>query len=241
MVLRVPEFGHRVFLALFFTSGDIMRVRPPRLSFHRRFSPSARDQARISGIVEDSPTVAECAPLREPTIARNYAEALFEAGERTRQTERFAELIEAVATAIESDATVRAALESPRVPKATKQQILARALRGHAPETFVRFVTAVIKRGRQSVLPSIRAAYLELVDQKLNRIHCGVMVARQPDPTLAKEIQRRLSKVVGKEVIPHFRQEPGILGGVIVRVGDQIMDGSLRRKMVALRRQMLKG
>lgn len=179
--------------------------------------------------------------MREPTIARNYAEALFAAGERAGAglTETFVVLLEGVAGAIEADERVRLALESPRVPKPVKQRIVERALARRAPEQFIRFLTAVIRRGRQGLIPAISREYQALVDIKLNRVHAGVTVARAPDQKLAAEIQRRLSEITGKEVVPHFRENPRILGGAIVRIGDRIMDGSLRRKLMALRRQML--
>ena len=177
--------------------------------------------------------------MREPTIARNYAEALFESGERSKQSQRYADLIEAVAGAIDADPRVRTVLESPRVTKAQKREILAKALKGHAPEPFVRFLGAVVKRGRQGMFSAIAHEYLGLVDVKMNRIHAGVVVARKPDDKLQKEIAERLSRIVGKTVVAHFRHDPGILGGVIVRMGDRVMDGSVRRKMLILRRKML--
>ena len=177
--------------------------------------------------------------MREPTIARNYAEALFESGERSKQAERYADLIEAVAGAIAADDRVRTVLESPRVTKAQKREILSKSLSGHAPETFVRFLGAVVKRGRQGIFAAIAQEYLALVDIKMNRVHAGVTVARKPDEALQKDIASRLSRIVGKTVVPHFREDPGILGGVIVRMGDRVMDGSLRRKMQVLRRKML--
>ena len=177
--------------------------------------------------------------MREPTIARNYAQALFEAGERSGETERFATLIEAVAGAIEGDDRIRVALDSPRVSKAVKQRVLYQALVRRAPETFIRFLGAVVKRGRQGIVGSINQEYHALLDLKLNRVHAGVILAREPDKRLLEEIQRRLSAAVGKEVIPHVRDDPKILGGIVVRIGDRVMDGSVRRKMMQLRKQML--
>ncbi len=177
--------------------------------------------------------------MREPTIAKNYAEALFEAGEHSKQTQLFADLIDAVAGAIDADLRVRTVLESPQVTKAQKRQILAKALSGHAPDAFINFLGAVVKRGRQGMFSGIAREYLALVDVKLNRVHAGVVVARAPDEKLQREIVARLSQIVGKTVVPHFRQDPAILGGVIVRMGDRVMDGSVRRKMLLLRRRML--
>ena len=177
--------------------------------------------------------------MREPTVARNYAEALFEAGERAGETERFAALLEAVAGAIEGDERIRVVLDSPQVPKETKQRLLAEALRKRAPEAFIRFLGAVVRRGRQGLIPGINVAYHELLDEKLRRVHAGVVLARKPDRRLLNEIARRLSAAVRKEVILHVREDPRIVGGVIVRIGDRVMDGSLRHKMLQLRKQML--
>ncbi len=177
--------------------------------------------------------------MREPTIARNYAEALFESGERSGATAQYINLIESVAGAIEADERIRVTLESPQVSKPVKQRILGDALKGKAPEPFIRFLSAVIKRGRQGMIGAISREYLALVDVKMNRVHASVTVARKPDEALQKDIADRLSKLVGKTIVPHFRHDPAIIGGVLVRIGDQVMDGSVRRKMITLRKKML--
>jgi len=177
--------------------------------------------------------------VRESTIARNYAEALFEAGERSGKTEQFADLIEAVAGAVDADEHIRIVLESPRVAKTQKQELLARALTGRAPEAFIKFLAAVVRRGRQGILAAIAVEYLALVDTKFNRVHAGVTVAREPDQALQEAIRARLSSVLGQEVLPHFRHDPSIIGGVIVRIGDRVMDGSIRRRVLALRNSMM--
>jgi F-type H+-transporting ATPase subunit delta len=179
--------------------------------------------------------------VREATIARNYAEALFQLGERTNESERFGDLIEGVGGAIEADESIRVVLESPNVTKAAKQELLARALKNRAPDSFIRFLKAVIKRGRQGIIPAIARQYLELLDVKFDRVHASVAMARTPDQALREAVRKSLSEVLGKEVIAHYREDPGILGGVIVRIGDRVMDGSLRRRLKILRRQMLAG
>lgn len=177
--------------------------------------------------------------MREQTIARNYAEALFVSGERTGSTDLYANLLEAVAGAIEADEKIRDFLESPRVPKAQKEEVLAKALKAHAPEQFVKFLGAVVKRGRQAIFPAIAKQFMALVDKKFNRVHAGVTLAREPDMALQQAVKQSLGQVLEMEVIPHFRTDPAILGGLVVRVGDRIMDGSVRRRMATLRRKLL--
>jgi F-type H+-transporting ATPase subunit delta len=176
--------------------------------------------------------------LRPVTIARNYAEALFALGEQSGQTERFADLIDAVAAAVETTPEVQAVLMSPRVPKAEKGRILAGALKD-APREFVLFLQAVVKRGRQQLLREIADGYLALLDLKLNRVRVGVTLARSPNDELKRTIQESLSRQLGKQAIPSFSTDPAILGGAVVRVGERIYDGSVRRRMARLRRHLV--
>jgi len=99
----------------------------------------------------------------------------------------------------------------------------------------------VVRRGRQGLLAEISQEYQGLVDLRLNRVHAGVTLARDPDDRLEGEIAERLSAVLHKEVRTHFRTDGGILGGIVVRIGDRIYDGSLKRKLAVLRRRMLTG
>jgi F-type H+-transporting ATPase subunit delta len=179
--------------------------------------------------------------VKASTIARNYAEALFAAGEAQDDTERFGALMDAVAGAVAADERIAIALESPRVAKRVKAQLLADALEGVAAPEFIRFLQAVVKRGRQGLWGDIAREYQGLVDIKLNRVHAGVTLAEEPDARLRKQVTDRLAATLRKDVRTHFRADPRILGGVIVRVGDRIYDGSLRRKLAVLKRRMLTG
>lgn len=179
--------------------------------------------------------------MKPATIARNYAEALLLAAEASGDVGLHGELIDAVAGAISADARIALVLASPRVSKRVKGELLAAALEGRAPVEFVRFLQAVVRRGRQGLIPDIAREYQDLVDLKLNRVHAGVTLSVEPDGRLREDIVRRLTAVLGKEVRGHFRADPRILGGVVVRVGDRIYDGSLRRRLNTLRRRMLAG
>jgi len=179
--------------------------------------------------------------VKSITIARNYAEALLLAAEPEGEVEHYGRLIDAVAGAMRTDERIAVALESPRVAKAAKARLLENALRGTAPQRFIRFLQAVVRRGRQALIGEIAQEYHALVDLKLNRVHAGVTLAVESDAPLEQQIADRLTRALGKEVRAHFRADPAILGGVVVRVGDRIFDGSLRRRLNALRRKMLGG
>jgi len=173
--------------------------------------------------------------VKSITIARNYAEALFAAGDK------FGGALDAVAGAIQADERIAVTLDSPRVSKAAKAKLLERALKGEVPPEFIRFLQAVVRRGRQGLLTEIAQEYQVLLDQKLNRVHAGVTLTQDPDARTEKQVVERLAKALGREVRAYFRADPRILGGVVVRVGDRIYDGSVRRRLTALQRRMLTG
>ena len=178
--------------------------------------------------------------MRSGIIARNYAEALFDLGESSGRADRYAELIDAVAGAVETTPQVQAVLMSPRVPKSKKARLLGDALEG-APRELVLFLQALVKRGRQRHLRDIATEYQALLDIKHNRVRAGVTLARPANESLQRDIQAALSRRLGKEVLAAFHVDPEILGGTVVRVGERIHDGSVRRRMTKLRRHLLSG
>src|SRR5204862_173152 len=126
----------------------------------RRGVEAARGAARQRGQPppgDGIPGDARGATVKSVTIARNYAQALFLAAEAhgADTAERYGRLMEAVAGAVAADERIAMVLESPRVAKATKGQLLARALGGVAPAEFVRSLQAVVRRGRQGLLSEI--------------------------------------------------------------------------------------
>jgi len=176
--------------------------------------------------------------LRAETVARNYAETLFELGEKSGNTDRYVDLIDAVAAALETTPRLEVVLMSPRVSKTEKARLFSAAL-PNAPREFVLFLQALVRRGRQQLMREIANQYLALLDQKLDRVRAGVTLARNPDEKLKRAIVDALTRQLGKEVIPAFSVEPEILGGAIVRVGERVLDGSVRGRMTKQSRQLL--
>ena len=177
--------------------------------------------------------------MRSTTIARNYAEALLELAKRAGDLRGWGTLIQSIADAMGRDQTLRAFLETPRIDAATRNGVLRKALADRAPSTFVRFVESVVNHRRQMLIPEIAQEYMDLVDAAENRMHAKVTVAREVDDKTRQMIADRLSKVFDKTVVPHVTVDNRILGGLIVRAGDTVMDGSVRRKLGTLRSRML--
>lgn len=177
--------------------------------------------------------------MREQTVARNYAAALFELARKDEGLERYQDGIETVARLLDENPRFRTFLETPRIPTADKKQVIRKTFGAALPRPLVNFLLVVLDKRRQKLVREIAREFDDLVDAHLNRVHAEVTVARPLDEPGLKLVGDRLTALLGRTAIPHVRVKPEILGGVVVRAGDTIYDGSLRRRLDGMRRQLL--
>ena len=177
--------------------------------------------------------------MNESTIGRNYAEALLALARKSGDVEEWGKLLDAIATAMREDQTLRTFLESPKLAATHKIEILEKAFGRRVPKLFLRYIETVIHKRRQMLIPVIATEYQALIDESENRLHANVTVAREPAEPEKDALARQLTRLFGKRVIPHISHNPAILGGVIVRVGDTVMDGSVRKRLSLLKQRML--
>jgi F-type H+-transporting ATPase subunit delta len=179
--------------------------------------------------------------MRDTTIARNYAEALLALAQRADALAGYGTMIAAVADAMERDEALRRFLDSPRISADERSALLARAFQDRMPRLFVRYLQALVHNRRQMLIPAIAVEYSNLVDEVEGRIHAQVTVAKEPTDADRQTIAVQLTHALGKQVVPHLAVNPAILGGLVVRVGDRVMDGSVRRRLSTLRRRLSAG
>ena len=162
--------------------------------------------------------------MRASTVARSYAEALFELGTRTGRHQEFAASILAFEVLLASDARIRKFLFTPQLDAATKKAALRTALSGRVHPLFLNFLMIVLDKRRQRVLPEIGEGYRALLDEHLGLLNVQVTLAHEPDERAEEEITAELSRILGRKVIPHIHVDDGILGGIVVRWGDRLME-----------------
>ena len=177
--------------------------------------------------------------MRETTIARNYAEALLALARKAGDLQAWGRMIDDVANAVERDDRLRHFLEAPQISADQKNTVLAKAFEDRAPRLFLRYLQRLVMNRRQMLIPEIANEYRDLVDQVEGRVHAQVTVAKPVDDEERAVISRYLSNTLGKPVVPQVRVNPNLVGGIIVRIGDRVMDGSVRRRIGLLRSRMV--
>lgn len=177
--------------------------------------------------------------MRDETVARSYAETLFELADRNGAVEEYGEAMETVARVIEENEQFRLFLETPRIDDADKKDVVRRVFGEKMPKHVVNFILVTIDKRRQRLLREISTQYHALLDERMGREHVQVSVARPVDDATREMIAEKLSAALGKKAIPHIRVRPEIIGGLVVRTGDTIYDGSVRRRLDGMRRRLL--
>jgi F-type H+-transporting ATPase subunit delta len=177
--------------------------------------------------------------MNDATIGRNYAETLMVLAKRTGDEERWGSLIEDLGAAMRENHTLKTFLESPKIAASRKIEIVEKAFGTRVPPLFLKFVETVIAKRRQMLIPAIAIEYRALIDESEDRVHANVTLAREPGEADRDALGQQLSRLFGKRVVPHISLNPAILGGLIVKVGDTVMDGSVRRRLATLRSRMI--
>jgi F-type H+-transporting ATPase subunit delta len=179
-----------------------------------------------------------------PTIiARNYAETLLALARREggdQAVDTYGSALEEVAELLRREPRIREFLETPRVSTDDRKRAIRATFGGRVPEPFLRFLLVVLDKRRQALLGEIAQEYTALVDALRGRVRARITLAREGDAALREEIVRSLEQRLGKTVVATFASDPALIGGVVIRVGDQLYDGSLRRRIGGLRRRMMK-
>jgi F-type H+-transporting ATPase subunit delta len=169
---------------------------------------------------------------RASILARRYAEAYFalaqEADDITGWREQLAAVVEVL-----SDAAVSEALANPRTSLAERVRQGMNLLKGASPEAR-NLARLLIERRRVGIAREILNHYDALADKASGVVRVEVTTAVPADATLEKHIRDALSKQLGSDVQTTVRSDPSIVGGLVIRIGDRVIDDSLRTHLQQL-------
>ena len=177
--------------------------------------------------------------MTNETIARNYAATLFELAQKHEGLEAFTGGVDMVVDLLDQNPAFRTFLETPRIADRDKKALLKKVLGGALPSSLLNFLLVTVDKRRQRLLGLIGQEFHALLDEHFGRAHVTVTLAKKLDAEAMEDLSRRLSGLLGKEAIPHVRVKPAILGGVHLKTGDTVYDGTLRRRIKQLRQQLV--
>jgi F-type H+-transporting ATPase subunit delta len=174
------------------------------------------------------------------SVSRRYARALFSIGVDRGNFEQLGKELDAFADLWAGSAELREALANPVFKAAEKRAVLQSLLPRVAPNGDVqKFILLLLDRRRLQAVPTIARAYREMTDLHTGRVRAHVTSAQPLGPTELNRIRDSLARRTGKHVVLEASVDPALLGGVVARVGDLVLDGSVRTLLGTLRDKLL--
>ncbi|MDQ6642868.1 MAG: ATP synthase F1 subunit delta [Chloroflexota bacterium] len=173
-------------------------------------------------------------------IARRYAGAIFEIGLRQNKLDRTLEDVKEIAQVF-ANRKLAYLLREPKIPAQRKETAIHRALVGRVLPSSLNLALLVVQRGLTDLMPNIGTELEKLVLNYKNQAIAQVTTATKLDDAQMNLIKQALERRTGKTILVETKVQPEILGGVITRIGDQVIDGSIRYRLSALRQQLLSG
>lgn len=177
---------------------------------------------------------------RRDSGARRYAEAAFEVGLRDGTVEQWRAELDA-ATAVIGDERAIVALSNPAIPLNQRSDAITGLLKGTASVPVQNLIQLLLRRGRIEELPRVAAEFRRLDDRRNGITHATATSAAPLTPDEVRALTQRLEQSTGGTIALDVQVDPSLLGGLVVRVGDRLIDGSVRGRLERLRNQLISG
>jgi len=174
-------------------------------------------------------------------IALKYAKGLFTAAKELNKTKEFGEELNQIKDLLISMPEVLSALQNPIYPPDLKMEIIEEILKVMKVDPEIeRFLKLLVERRRIQYIREIVTMYQELLDEELNIARGEVITAYPLSEEEKKELEEVLKNYLKKEVILESKVDEGIIGGIKIRIGDLIFDGTLKTQLNKMK-EIIKG
>ena len=167
------------------------------------------------------------------TLARPYAEAVYRLAHAGKSLKAWSEMLQ-LAAAVAVDPQVTALIDNPRVPRERFVAFFLDTCGKRLDKDAANFIRLLSENHRLVLLPEIAALYEALRAQAEGRVEAEVVSASEVTAAQLKDIAAALKKRLGRDIDLSTRIDPALIGGIVIRAGDLVIDGSVQGKLRAL-------
>ncbi len=171
-------------------------------------------------------------------VVRGYAEALFRVVRAEGQLDRVEDELFRFGKVLEANYELKQALSDQSLDKAQRTKILEELLADKVSPHTLSLLSFVVEQGRGRQLPQILEELSALAAEARNTVVAEVRSAIPLERTQREELERALSKATGKNVEVKVLVDPSVIGGVVAKIGDTVIDGTVRRRLEQLKEQV---
>jgi len=169
--------------------------------------------------------------MSQSTVARRYATALYEEADDSGVLEEVDEDVLMLRETLESNDELSRFFDSPVIPKGKKEDVIQSLLGDRVNALVVRFLRLLVQKDRETMTKAILDQYQGLRDEQRGIVDAHVTVAHPLSEDDREAVVDTLEAQTGKTVRLHLKEDPDLIGGLVIRIGDHVFDGSVQNKL----------
>ena len=180
--------------------------------------------------------------MKNLAVSRRYAKALILIGQEDGQAELYSEELEALVGLFDNQEGFEKTLINPLINKNNRKKVLEAVLAATDLSAVMKsFLILLFDKGRIGFLRDIAAYYRDMADELKGVVKASVTSATELSAEAVEKIKESLSKKTGKTIVLNVQQDPGLIGGVVTKIGDLVLDGSVKTQLINMRETLKKG
>jgi len=180
--------------------------------------------------------------VKNLSIARRYAKALLLIGKEDGKADTYKEELGSFASLISKEKSLEKAITNPLYDTAARKKVLQSVIKKlKLSGTMKTFLLLLFDKGRIGFLQSISELYRKLADELKGVVRATLTSAAVLSEESAEKIRAALSKMTGKEVSLTVEHDPSLIGGIVTRIGDLVLDGSIKTQLLNMRESLKRG
>ena len=180
--------------------------------------------------------------MRSSAIARRYAKALILIGKEDGNAETYREELDTIVGLMDKEPTLEQAVSNPLYNAASRRNVLLAVIEKLSVSKVIKsFVLLLFDKGRVGFLRDIGRNYSVFADELKGIVRADLTTAADLTEETLDQIRNSLSKMTGKDVFLETRTDAGLIGGIVTRIGDLVLDGSIRTQLQNMRESLKRG
>ena len=180
--------------------------------------------------------------MKNLTVARRYAKALLIIGKEDGQAETYSEELNAFSGLIASEKALEQAITNPLYDALSRKKVLLAIIdKVDISKVMESFLLLLFDKGRIGFLSDINEFYQKLADELKGIARASLVSATEISSETIEKIRTTLSKRTGKDIILKVEHDPGLIGGIVSRIGDLVLDGSIKTQLLNMRESLKRG
>ena len=172
-------------------------------------------------------------------LAIAYARSVLELATAQNQAREIGQELEELAQIFDSDESLKVFVSNPAISETDRANLLEKALSGRVAPLVMNFLLVANRKGRLGILDQIVQAYSDLLEQQMGIIEVDAFVAQKLSQEQFDLVRQKVGEALKREVVLHQYVDESIIGGLLLRIEDRLLDASVKAQLNAIRRQLL--